>query len=215
MISQVSPRLLLSRVAAVIVLALVAGACAGTTPSAVPNTPATRKTVPSATASSTVTPAGPWSALLLRTPFPYTTPLPPAAVSPLDGTYVKFDPRAGTRVPCRRCPPYPPEAGLWKLHLAGGIFRIYHAPTGWHTLGSFTTSGDRLTLFNDPHCYQDTGHYHWRLASGQLVLTAIQDPCGTDLRARSLTERAWDSCQPPNQEAAATGHWPVPPGCEE
>jgi hypothetical protein len=154
-----------------------------------------------------------WSELLQRTPFPYTTPLPPADSSALDGTFVKFDPRQDERIPCRRCPPYPPEGGLWKLNFSGGIFRVYHERTGWRTLGSFTVSGDRVQFYNDPHCYDVVGGYSWKLEQGQLVLQAIEDDCGGDLRVKHFTSMPWTSCQPTSTEAAVTDHWPVPDGC--
>lgn len=160
------------------------------------------------------TPTSGWSGILQRTPYPYTTPLPPATPTILDGAYVKFDPRPGERAPCRRCPPYPPEGGIWRLSLDRGIFRVYHDGTGWSTLGSFTVSGNRIEFFNDPHCFQDVGIYTWRLEDGKLMLEAVRDDCGVDLRLRSFVEYPWKSCQPPSTEAAITDHWPTPVGCD-
>lgn len=162
----------------------------------------------------TSTPSDIWSGLLQRTPYPYTTPLPPAQVSSIDGTYVKFDPRPGKRAPCRRCPPYPPEGGVWRLNLDRGIFRVYHDGTGWSTLGSFTVSGDRVEFFNDPHCWRDVGIYTWTLEADKLMLELVKDDCGVDLRQRSLTAYPWESCQPLGIEAATTQHWPAPDGCD-
>jgi len=82
--------------------------------------PGTRQGTPPA--EGTAAPADGWSALLRQTPFPYTTPLPPAEPTALDGTYVKFNPKPGTPVPCRRCPEYLPEGGIWKLQFDNGIF---------------------------------------------------------------------------------------------
>jgi hypothetical protein len=131
----------------------------------------------------------------------------------LDGTYVRTDPRTGTRIPCRRCPPYPPEGGVWKLQLSRGIFRIYHPGTGWYSLGSYAIQDGVLVLFNDPHCYSDTGRYRARPVANVLYLEAVTDPCGSGLRAKSLASQPWTSCQPPGAESAVTDHWPVPPGC--
>jgi len=86
------------------------------------------------TPQSTPAPTTLWSAMLQRTPYPYTTPLPPTDATILDGAYVKFDPRPGRRAPCRRCPPYPPEGGVWRLSLDKGVFRVSHAVIGWGTL---------------------------------------------------------------------------------
>ncbi len=166
------------------------------------------------TAGMTPTPADVRAGTLQRTPYPYTTPLPPAVPTVLDGIYVKFDPRPGERAPCRRCPPYPPEGGIWRLSLDEGVFRVYHDGTGWATLGSFTVQGDRIEFFNDPHCIWDVGIYTWKLEGGSLSLEAVTDGCGFDLRRRNLTTYPWASCRPPSTEAAITGHWPAPSGCD-
>jgi hypothetical protein len=160
------------------------------------------------------TPADGWQALFQKTPFPYTTPLPPPASTLLDGTYVAQDPIQGTRVPCRRCPPYPPEGGTWKLSLDRGIYRLIHPDTGWHTLGSYAVDEGVLTLFNDPHCYDLVGTYTWELLEGGLQLKLVEDGCGRHLRAERFTKLTWQGCQPPSLEAAVTNHWPSPPGCD-
>ena len=158
--------------------------------------------------------AGRWHELLQRTPFPYLKPLPAGSPTPVDGTYVKFDPKPQPHVPCRRCPDYVPEGGVWKLQLDRGVMRIFYGETGWRSLASFEVEGDRLMLFNDPHCTGTIGIYHWKLHRGQLGLELIDDPCAINMRARNLTRQPWRSCQPPDAEAAVSGHWPVPAGCE-
>ena len=168
---------------------------------------------PTPTVTPEPTPTAIWPAMLQRTPYPFSTPLPPANASPLDGTYVKFDPRPGERAPCRRCPPYPPEGGVWKMSLEKGIFRVYHEGTGWGAVGSFVVSGDQIRFFNDPHCHKDVGIYHWRLEDGTLTLEVVEDDCGYGLREESLVAYPWESCQPPSTEAAITDHWPTPVGC--
>lgn len=159
------------------------------------------------------TPIDRWSELLQHTPHAFSTPLPPPEPSPIDGVYTKTVIKDEPTVHCRRCPDYAPEGGLWKLSLDDGIFRIYHAETGWRSLASFTVEGSALNLFNDPNCFDLVGRYAWALEEGQLVLTVIDDPCAIALRAMNLTQLPWKSCQPPNQEAAISGHWPVPEGC--
>lgn len=176
--------------------------------------PARHTATSTAVVETVPSPTSAWSALFEKTPYPYTTPLPPANSTVLDGTYVELDPIQGTRVPCRRCPPYPPEGGVWKLNLDKGIFRLYHEFTGWHTLGSFAILEDRIVLFNDPHCYETVGVYAWRVDEGQLVFEVIEDGCGTDLRTKRFTHLPWTSCQPPSAEAAISGHWPTPIGCD-
>jgi hypothetical protein len=74
-------------------------------------------------------------------------------------------------------------------------------------------TGETLALFNDPNCTGLVGRYTWALEAGQLSLTAVDDPCAIALRAMNLTELPWQSCQPPNQEAAVSGHWREPEGC--
>jgi hypothetical protein len=187
-------------------LMIVTAACSSTPHDAGQSAPETSETP--------LTPTTIWTAMLQRTPYPYTTPLPSPDPTILDGTYVKFDPRPGRRAPCRRCPPYPPEGGIWRLSLDKGIFRVAHDAIGWTTLGSFTVSQDRIEFFNDPHCYEDVGIYAWRLEAGKLTLEVMRDGCAFDLRAKSLVALPWESCQPPSTEAAITDHWPIPVGCD-
>lgn len=169
----------------------------------------------------TATPAGPsptplegWAGLQQQVPYPFGTPLPPAEASALDGTYVKFYADPSTPVPCRRCPDYMQHGGLWLLRFHEGAFRIYHPGTDWKSLGSFTVAGSELALFNDPNCIDITGRYTWAVADGELTLTLVDDPCAIRLRAMNLTFQPWASCRPPNEEAAISGHWEVPEGCE-
>jgi hypothetical protein len=129
-----------------------------------------------------------WSELLQKTPFPHTAPLPARVPTPLDGTYTKFDPKKTPPVPCRRCPDYVPQGGIWKLNLDKGIFRIFHESTGWRSIGSF--------------------------ARGRLNLQVVEDKCAIRQRAKNLTKLPWLSCQPPSMEAGSSGHWDKPPGCE-
>ena len=155
-----------------------------------------------------------WSELLQRTPYPYTLPLALPNATPIDGTYTKFETKEEPPIPCRRCPDYAPEGGLWKLNLHNGIFRIFHAVTGWKDIGSFFVSGDQLLLANDPVCHEVFGLYHWKLEEGKFTLTVVEDKCAIGLRAMNMTHLLWLSCQPPNREAATTDHWPKPPGCD-
>jgi hypothetical protein len=160
------------------------------------------------------TPAEKWSALLQRQPFPYKRELPPPERTTLDGTYTKVDPKKDPQVPCRRCPDYAPEGGIWKIQFDKGVFRIIHLSSGWKSIASFTLEGDRLLLFNDPVCHETTGIYAWQAEGGQIVFRAIEDECAIRLRAMNLTKQPWLSCRPPNTEAATTGHWLEPAGCQ-
>jgi hypothetical protein len=160
-------------------------------------------------------PADLWAELFQRAPYPYTLPLPPAKATSVDGTYTKLEPKEIPPVHCRRCPDYAPEGGIWKLNLREGAFRIFHKLTGWKDMGSFIVSGDQLMLANDPVCHEVIGVYRWKLEEGKLILDVIEDKCAIGLRALNFTKLPWLSCQPPNIEAAATDHWPKPPGCDE
>ncbi len=155
-----------------------------------------------------------WQEIGLWTPYPYTTPLPPMATTPIDGRYVYTDTvHAASRTPCRRCPPYPPLAGVWKLQLDKGVFRVIHPLTGWRTLGSYTVDGDRITFFNDPNCHLAVGVFAWHLAENSLKMQLVGDDCELGTRALLFTGGPWQNCQPPNHEAAVSGHWQTPPGC--
>jgi hypothetical protein len=160
------------------------------------------------------TPTDVWSGLFQKTPYPYHTPLPPPTQTPLDGTYTKFELKEGTPVPCKRCPDYAPEGGIWKLNFDRGIFRVFHEVTGWRSLGSYSILGDQLVLVNDPYCPDVVGTYTWQLQAGELILKEVEDECAIRLRAMNLTQLPWRSCRPPSGEAGVTDHWPKPPGCD-
>ncbi len=160
------------------------------------------------------TPADTWKAFQERSPFPYKSPLPPSTSTSIDGIYIKQEPFVGEHVPCRRCPDWLYEGGLWKIRFDRGIYRVFYAELGWRSLGSYTVSEDRLFLFNDPHCIDDIGVYKWKLEKGILTFQVIDDLCAIKLRGKNLTHLPWISCQPPNAEAAVTNHWKRPKGCE-
>lgn len=151
-----------------------------------------------------------WDDLLEATPFPYTTPLPKPSQSPIDGTYAKVDQSWPQWWWCRRCADYRPAGGIWKLQFNQGVMRIYYDVTGWRTLASFTVSGDRLTLFNDPYC-DELGEYNWKLAGGQLKLELIKDSCSFGLRGRNLSGQPWPLCPSPD----STKQDQALPGCTD
>ena len=155
-----------------------------------------------------------WTELLQKKPFPHTAPLPSQVPTVLDGTFAKFDPKKTPPVPCRRCPDYVPEGGIWKLNFNKGIFRIFHEFTGWRSIGSFVVDGNRVQLFNDPTCMEVMGSYTWTLKEGRLRLQVIQDKCAIGMRAKNLMKLPWMSCQPPSMEAGFSGHWNKPSGCD-
>ncbi len=155
-----------------------------------------------------------WSELLQKTPFPHTAPLPARTHTTLDGTYTKFDPKKTPPVPCRRCPDYVPQGGIWKLNLDKGIFRIFHESTGWRSIGSFVIDQNRVQVFNDPCCIAVKGFYRWTLDQGDLKLQVVEDKCAIGQRAKNLTQIPWQSCLPSSMEAGFSGHWEKPAGCE-
>lgn len=117
-------------------------------------------------------------------------------------------------VPCRRCPDWLNEGGLWKMRFDRGAYRVLHVELGWQSTGSYVVSGERLILFNDPSCVGDIGVYTWQLERGVLAFRAIDDACAIELRRENLTHLPWLGCQPPGVEAAVTDHWQKPEGCE-
>ncbi|MCB0210128.1 MAG: hypothetical protein KDJ52_12400 [Anaerolineae bacterium] len=212
-----------------IIIMVAASACASNTPASEPpsSTPAATQPAPTsipAAPTPTQIAASPDSIAVSLHPYPYTTPLPPPTPTILDGVYTRSVHFEGTPTPCRRCAPYRAEGGVWTLKLEAGAFRVSHDATNFHGIGSFTLSGDKLALFNDPNCHLETGTYRWELDGRSLILKVDDDTCGFGLRAKNLGAGTWvkqgdeegtaiDHCQPPSLEAAISGHWPTPQGC--
>lgn len=156
-------------------------------------------------------PTNVWSSLLEVTPIPYASPLPNPNQTPLDGTYTKYDPAYPQWWSCRRCADYRPAGGVWRLQFDRGVMRIYYEVTGWNSLVSYTVSGNRLYLFNDPYCKESTGEYKWQLVDGNLILDVVGDPCSFQLRGQNLSGQLWEGCQvEPDDET-----WQEPRGCKD
>lgn len=155
-------------------------------------------------------PTNVWSSLLVVTPVPYTSPLAPTEVTSLDGTYAKYDPAPPQWWSCLRCADYRPAGGAWRLQFDRGVMRIYYEVTGWNSLASYTVSGDRLYLYNDPYCKEATGEYKWSLTDKNLTLEAIDDPCSFQLRGKNLGGQAWEACQ--GEDSAVSEQ---PRGCSD
>jgi len=151
-----------------------------------------------------------WNALLEATPFAYTTPLPAAVESRIDGLYSKIDQSPPQWWRCYRCADYRPAGGMWRLMFDHGVMRIFYTVTGWRTVASYTVSDDRLYIYNDPFCL-DTGEYIWDLEGGQLHLEEVNDGCAFDLRAENLTKQTWSACPAAGDASVAD----TPPACEE
>ncbi len=176
---------------------------------------------PLPTNPSSEEPANIWSSLLQVTPFPYASPLPASESTALDGTYAKYNPTPPQWWNCARCADYRQAGGVWRIQFDKGTMRIYYEVTGWHSLASYTVSGDHLYLFNDPYCRDVTGEYRWKLTNGNLILEAIGDSCSLQLRAENLSEQPWAACQVNTTQTeeprgcrdtyAETGIVPTPP----
>ena len=165
---------------------------------------------------------GDLSTIIEVPPFPYGTPLPPALPTVLDGLYTRTLPFDGTPTPCKRCAGYRLEGGVWSLYFDKGILKVFQQDTDFESVLSYSVSGSQLTLFNDPYCEEDitmVGTYAWQRNEDALTLQVIGDPCSIGLRAKNLTATVWtkkaDACQPPNREAAISGHWKEPPECPQ
>jgi len=156
-----------------------------------------------------------WRELFQRNPYPYTTPLPAEMPTAVDGVYVKCIKTTAQPIPCRRCPDYKPEGGLWKLSLRRGVFRIFHTVSGWRSIGTFLIIGDRILLVNDPVCPSLTGVYRWKLLDGNITFSAVEDRCSAGLRAQNFSNPSWRSCKLSLPEAAASDHRPKPDGCDQ
>jgi len=167
-------------------------------------------------ADATATPTTLWDALLQVTPVAYYTPLPKPVPSELDGLYSKIDQSPPQWWRCYRCADYRPAGGIWRLQFAENVMRVYYEVTGWKTLASFTTTGDRLYIFNDPYCPQDVGEYTWRVVDGQLILEAVNDHCAFDLRAKNFSLQPWVACATSAEKKTpgCEDHIPVPPAAQ-
>ena len=153
-----------------------------------------------------------WDDLLKREPFIYTVPKINKKTS-IDGVYVKKSLKEGEMVPCRRCPDWLSNPGLWRIYFSKGIYRIINTNTGWKSIGTYIVSKDRVILSNDPSCIEDLGLYRFSIKNRLLKFEVLDDPCAIKLRGLNLSETPWLSCYPPNEEAAITEHWQKPGGC--
>jgi hypothetical protein len=121
------------------------------------------------------------------------------------------------------------------LGLSAGTYRLEGA-LDFRGSGTAAYLDGRLTVSDDPACPGVVGRYRVTLGevdrSGLLpqfraqsmTLETVDDACAEGLRARTLTGETWilrtslrpnvhGVCDPPNEEAAITGHWPEPSGC--
>ena len=153
-------------------------------------------------------------------PYPFVSPVPPLRGTPVDGTYLRVGAGSDTvEVACRRCAAYPPDAGTSRLDLNLGRYEVQHQDPPYRGSGHYRVDGDLITIFNDPECPHASGRYRWHIANDELVLELVADDCAGSQRATDLSMWPWTAatgpgaCQPPNHEAAVTGHWPGPSAC--
>jgi hypothetical protein len=145
------------------------------------------------------------------------TASPGASATGLDGRWTRTpeDPRATT------------------LAIGGASYTVEGTP-GFTGGGSVGRDGDELVVADDPACPDATGRYAIALGDADragllpehraqtLTLSLVSDDCAE--RTDALTGATWvlrlsgrdgvyGICDPPNEEAAITGHWPEPSGC--
>jgi hypothetical protein len=155
--------------------------------------------------------------------------------------WILISPRVLPPTSAPRATPGPLD-GRWTLHadlpltstleLRGGTYQLGGnlALTGG---GTATVDGSTIEFSHQSGC-AGTGRYGITLAevdrygllpentSQAMALTLLEDPCAE--RAATLTAGSWTLraslrdgvygiCDPPNEEAAVTGHWPEPSGC--
>ena len=119
------------------------------------------------------------------------------------------------------------------LELSGPSYTLVGA-LDFESSGIAAISGDELLLTDDPACPGADGRYAIELGTVDrfgllpenvaqtMTMTVLADGCVA--RADTLTAETWTLrasgragvhgiCDPPNEEAAITGHWPEPSGC--
>lgn len=131
-----------------------------------------------------------WRSFLQQTPYIYSLPAVEKP-TPIDGTYAKEAKKKGYIIPCRRCPEWIPNPGIWRLRLSRGVYWIINTNTGWRSIGTYVVSGDRVIFANDPCCIYSVGVYSWSFNEGKLELKMIDDPCAIKQRGKNLSEVTW------------------------
>jgi hypothetical protein len=154
-------------------------------------------------------------------PYPYTTPVPPEVVSPLDGVYVRVTPLEGLGQPavalpirCLRCIPFRVEAGVSTLTLYHGRYFLHHQLSGFRSLGFFEVDGHRVEFLDDPNCPTDRGVYRWQRDGLALSLRVVRDSCPFDqLRSQDLAASPWTMFN--HCLTRFIGLWPGELGCSQ
>lgn len=127
-------------------------------------------------------------------PYPFVTPIPPRAPTPVDGVYLRDYRRGSEPILCRRCAPYRLDSGPATLTLREGRYRVEQQASAFTSGGHYIVDDDRLLLINDPNCPETRGVYRWDVGGGALSLEVIEDGCAFDLlRARYLSAAPWEA----------------------
>jgi hypothetical protein len=146
--------------------------------------------------------------------------LPPAAPAPqatgLDGRWTRT----------------PDDALATTLAISGATYSV-EGDLGFTGLGRASRDGDDLVLAADPACPGVAGRYAIELGdvdrfgllpehrAQTMTMTLVSDAClgrsealgGAWVLRASGRDGVYGICDPPNEEAAITGHWPEPSGC--
>ena len=151
-------------------------------------------------------------------PYPYVTPTPADAETPLDGTYMKIrtlEQLGGVPdalpIKCLRCAPFQPHPGVTTLILHRGTYYLDHQMANFRTLGHYIVEGRRITLFNDVNCTLERGRYEWERHGPRLVLHEVRDDCSGKARALDLTSLPWTRVNPCDFRILKL--WPAPLEC--
>jgi hypothetical protein len=136
-------------------------------------------------------------------PYPFTSPTPPPVPTELDGTYLRTltledvgGPKIGLPYRCFRCPPYRVDAGVSTIVFFEGAFYVHHHLSGFRTRGSYVVDGDRITLFNDPNCPDETAVYEFDRTARGLRFRVVEDDCPfSGERAFDLMASRWTRIQ--------------------
>lgn len=141
---------------------------------------------------------------------------PPPSATGLDGRWTRT----------------PEQPLLTSLVLSGATYSI-DGELPFSGSGGAVSVGDQLVVSEDPACADAIGTYAVELGdidrhgllpehrAQTVTLTRVTDACdaradvleGTWTLRASGRDGVYGICDPPNQEAAVTGHWPEPSGC--
>ena len=146
-------------------------------------------------------------------------PAPPLEETPIDGYYMRIveldevgGPHWGLPFHCRRCPAFRVDPGVETLLLYRGRYWLEHQMSGFRAYGHYEVRGERITIFNDPHCSQVRGRYRWSRTGTALSFRVIEDVCPfEDERPDDLMFSSWIAVRP--CRSGIQYWWPALIGC--